>query len=488
MWATAAVVVAVLAGAFFSTLAQLPNLSLVFLMAVLFSAASFGIWPGIYASGLSVLAYNFFFLDPLYTLEVGKAHELFALVVFLIVAGVTSALAGRVRDQAQAAYQRAHAMRRLYEFTGKLSGLTSVDAITDGAAGEIYTSLRRPAAILLVQGNDVSLSACWPPDHDLDDVSMSAARLAFARNEPVGFGTNILPDLRWHFFPLRTRRSPVGVVGIARNPDDPALEPESRTLLASLAEQTAAAVDRAWLAGEISAAQSSAETERVRNVLLSSVSHDFRTPLAAITGSVTSLIEHADRLDADASTALLHNIKTEAEGLDVMVRNLLAITRIDAGALELRRDAIDLREIIERVISFTKRRGTELQFAVELAPDLPMIDADATLVEQALSNVINNAVMHTPDGTRVTVDAVVLPASVAVRISDDGPGIPKDFLPHVFEKFVQRGVGHGTGLGLAIAAGIIAAHGGSVAAESPVTNGRGSRIILTFPRGRSDEQ
>src|SRR5215211_4564021 len=189
-WSTAAVAAAILSGRLFSALAPLPNISMVFLMAVLFSAVSFGMRPAIYASVLSFLSYNFFFIEPLYTFQVTQPHELFALIVFLIVAIVTSALAGRVRDQARAANERARTMRRLYEFTWKLSGLTSVDAATDGAAGEIHTSLRRPAVILLNQGGELSLVAAWPPEDRLDPLAMDAARLAFACNEPVGFGTD----------------------------------------------------------------------------------------------------------------------------------------------------------------------------------------------------------------------------------------------------------------------------------------------------------
>ena len=247
VWSTAAVGTALAAGWLFSALAPLPNISMVFLMAVLFAAVSFGMWHAIYASALSFLAYNFFFIEPLYTFQISEAHEFFALVVFLIVAIVTSALAGRVRDQAQSANERARTTRRLYEFTWKLSGLTGVDAAADGAAGEIHTSLRRPAVIFLDQRGELTLTAAWPPQDIGDQGSLSAARLAFTRNEPVGFDTEILPDSAWHFIPLRTQRSTIGVVGIARDGTSIPLDSEARALLAALAEQTAAALDRAFL-------------------------------------------------------------------------------------------------------------------------------------------------------------------------------------------------------------------------------------------------
>src|SRR4051812_46029365 len=343
VWSTAAVAAAIVSGRLFSVLAPLPNISMVFLMAVLFSAVSFGMRPAIYASMLSFLSYNFFFIEPLHTFQITQPHELLALIIFLIVAIVTSALAGRVRDQARAANERARSMRRLYEFTWKLSGLTDPDAAADGAVGEIHTSLRCAAVILLNREGVLSLAAAWPPEDSLDAESLEAARLSFARNEPVGCGTETLSDAQWHFIPLRTQSRSVGVVGIAR--DGRGLTPdfEARALLGTLAEQTAAALERSFMAQEMVIARNTAETERVRNILLASVSHDFRTPLASILGSATSLLDYRDKLDDKLQLGLLGNIKAEAEGLDEMVRNLLAIARIDAGALELRRGWVDFR-------------------------------------------------------------------------------------------------------------------------------------------------
>ena len=179
--ATVAVAIATLAGRLFLAMAPLPNISMVFLLAVLFSAVSFGMRLAIYASVLSFLAYNFFFIEPLYTFQITEPSEFLSLTIFLIVAIVTSALAGRIRDQARAANERMVATRRLYEFTWKLSGLTDIDAVADGAAGEIHVSLRRPAVILLNQNEELSLAAAWPPEDRLDPATWDAARLAFSR-------------------------------------------------------------------------------------------------------------------------------------------------------------------------------------------------------------------------------------------------------------------------------------------------------------------
>jgi two-component system sensor histidine kinase KdpD len=490
LWSTLAIVAAVLTGRVLTALMEFPNLSLVFLVAVLFSAVTFGIWPAVYASVLSFLAYNFFFIEPIYTFTVAKPYELLALVVFLAVAFITSAMAGRVREQASIAAARTRATRRLYEFSRKISGLATIDDIAEGAAGEIHASLARGTLILLAEDGDLNLRGAWPPEDALDTATMTAARWAFTHDEAAGADTATLPTVPWLFVPLKTPRGLVGVVGTVQTENMSPLDTEARALLDTLAEQTATALERASLAREIANTRAAAEAERVRNTLLASISHDFRTPLAAILGSATSLLDYGDKLDPVSRKDLLKHIKSDVENLDGMVRNLLAITRIDAGALELRLDWVDLREIVERVVSSARRRGAVQRFDISLPGDLPLVRGDAVLLEQVLGNVVGNAVVHTPKDTRVIVDAAVGPDRVLIRVTDNGPGIAPDVLPHVFEKFVRGHAavetradgGEGTGLGLAIAKGVMEAHDGSITAISPAPSGHGTRIVLAFPR------
>ena len=486
IYATFAIAAAVVTGKLLTALTPIPNLSMLFLVAVVLMAVNYGIWPAIYASVLSFFTFNFFFIPPIYTFTIAEPYELLALVVFLVVAVITSALGGRVREQATVAAGRMRAMRRLYEFTRRLSGLASFDAVAEGAASEIHASLGRAVVVLLETDGNLVMTAAWPPEDALDAAPMMAAHWALTHGEPAGADTGTLPIVPWYFVPLRIGDKTLGVIGVARPEGMGPLDSESRALLDALSEQAAAALERASLARDMVSAKTATETERVRNTLLASISHDFRTPLSSILGATTSLIDYGDKLDATAKTDMLQQIKQETEGLDEMVRNLLAITRIDSGALELRRDWIDLREIVDRVVSAARRRGALHQIEVALPADLPLVRADATLVEQAIGNVVGNAIAHTPPQTKVRVDAAIAPDSVALRFIDDGPGIPAQALPQVFEKFIKADTladgGQGTGLGLAIAKGIMEAHAGAIAAESPHAKGPGTLITLTFPR------
>ena len=438
---------------------------------------SFGIWPAVYASVLSFMAYNLFFIEPLYTFTVAKPHELLALIVFLGIAVVISTLAGRIRDQAQMAVGRMRATRRLYEFTRRLSGIAGFDDIPEAAVATIHSSLARPAAVLLEHDGELDLRAAWPPEESLDTAAMTAARWALEHDEPAGADTATLPSVPWFFLPLRTARGSFGVIGLGRDVQGQSLDPEARTLLETLAEQTAAALDRASLAREMVSARSAAETERVRNTLLASISHDFRTPLASILGSATSLLEFGDKLDAKARerAAGSHQVRgggPRGDGAQ-SARHDAHRCRRPRSATRLGRPARDRR-------AGGERRSPQGCGAVDRGPACPticrLIRADAKLVEQALGNAVGNAIAHTPPETLISSTPKSPDEAIALSVTDDGPGIGPEMLPQIFEKFVhprrsEAGIadgGEGTGLGLAIAKGIMDAHGGTIAAESPV--------------------
>lgn len=464
---------------------DLTDIALVLLLSVLFPAIRYGIWPAVLGAVVAFLGYNFFFITPLYTLTVSQPRELLALVAFLIVAVITAALAGQSRERARVATARERAVQRLYAFTRRLSYSAGRAEVAQAVASEVRALTGKPAVVLVGDDERLSLSAVTPEGTTLDENARSAADWAFGCKEVAGAGSPFLGECPFMFLPLTVGRRPVGVLGVEVG-EGGALEENELSLLHALAEQAASAVDRAYLAQEADRARGEAETERVRNTLLASISHDFRTPLASILGASTSLIDFGDRLRPEQRVDLLSSIREEGERLDGMVRNLLSMTRLEAGALDIRRDWVDIGEIADRLADQARRRGMAGRLTLAVPPGLPMVKADASLIEQALSNVVANAARHGGPKVRVTLNAEADGDWLRIAVEDDGPGIAPDILPRVFDKFVHgaRNMadgGDGSGLGLAITQGILALHGGTATAESPIRNGHGTRITLSLP-------
>lgn len=491
--ATVGVALATGLGLLLTRFVTLPNVSMLYLLAVLLPALLYGVWPAILASALSFLAYNFFFIDPVGTFTVARPHELLALLIFLLVAVLMSAIAGRAREQTRLAAERMRTTRRLYEFTRKLSSLPDRAAVAEAAAAEVHAALGRASVLLLADEGRLAIAAAWPPEDRLDTASMTAANWAFERGEEAGAGTGTLPSAGWYFVPLGApdKGSRIGVLGLERAASGPQLDTDGERLLGTLVEQATAALVRTLLAAEVTRARSSAETERVRNILLASISHDFRTPLASILGASTSLLEYGADIPQTARRDLLQQVREEAENLNQMVHNLLSMTRLEAGALELRKDWVDVAELMNRAVSIARKRGAPQEFAVEAAPALPLLEADPSLLDQALGNIVANAVRYAGAAARIALAATVDDGCMILTVSDDGPGIPPDVLPHVFEKFVRAAQkagdgGEGSGLGLAIARGIVEAHGGSAAIASPAPGQRtGTCVTLRLPLAES---
>ncbi|GGE23213.1 histidine kinase [Aureimonas endophytica] len=466
----------------------LPNVSMLYLLAVLAPALVFGVWPAVFASFLSFAAYNFFFIDPTYTFTVARPHELLALAIFLIIAVTISAVAGRAREQMRVAAQRTRAARRLYRFTRTLSALPDAGAVAEAVAGEINAALGRAAVVLLPREGDLAIAAAWPPNDRLDTPARSAARWSFDHDEAAGAGTGTLPSSGWTFRPLALPGRRVGVLGVEEAPDMAALGLEERALLEALAEQAAAALHRAQLSTEVGEARTAAETERVRNILLASISHDFRTPLASVLGAASSLIDYGERLAPEARLDLLEQVRDEARHLDQMVRNLLAMTRLEAGALDLNRDWIDMAEGLNRIVATASKRGATQRFTVEIAKGLPLVFADQSLIDQALGNVVANAVRHAGRDAHVTLAAEASGEAMTIEIRDDGPGVPQALRAEVFAKFTRakRGAGDGgdsAGLGLAITRGIVEAHGGTVELLPEAAGRGGAAFRIRLPLG-----
>lgn len=489
--ATAAIAVAAATyvGSTIQRFVELPNVSLIYLVAVLAAAVRSGYLAAVTAAVLSAVAYNFFFIDPLYTFTIAQPHEVFGWLVFLAAAFIAGGLASRVGEQAKAAGERAAATQSLYDFSRKLSGTVKADDVIWAAVSQLQATLRRSVVFLTLGAGELELAAAWPPDTELDVTDKTAARWALERKEAAGSGTGTLPNSRFQFRPLASAAGIAGVVGIEQR--DHALDAGDEQALGAILDQTAIAIDRARLSKESLDQAARLNGERFRSALLSSLSHDLKTPLATITGAVSSLRQLGDRMTPESRADLLASIEEESERLNRFVANLLDMTRIESGAVEAHADWVDVADVIGGAVERAGRHHPGRTIETSIAEDLPLIRGDGTLLGQALFNVLDNALKY-GGGQPVTLFARRDADEVAIAVTDLGKGIPRKDLERVFEKFFRRGKADGriagTGLGLPIAKGFVEAMGGRISAESPAQKRRGTRITLRLPVPRDAPQ
>ena len=461
---------------------HLPNLSIIFLMGVLVAAIYGGLTSALLASALSTLAYNFLFIEPRYTLTVAEPYEVFALIAYLGAAVLTGSLAARSREQAKAARSRALAMQALYDFSRKLSGTANVEEVLWAAVTQLQSGLKKNVLLLLPVEGDLKTLAAWPPDTEPGVADLTAARWAHEKREHAGKGTGTLPNSHFHFRPLNSPHGVVGVCGVELAEET--LTPTDERMLTAILDQTAVAIDRARLSQESVDQAARLEGERYRDALLSSISHDLKTPLATITGAVSSLREFGDRMQPESRDDLLQSIEQESDRLSRFVANLLDMSRIEAGGLKASSDWIDVADVARGAVERARKYFPGRAIEMGIAADLPLIEADSVLLGQVLFNLLDNAVKY--GGTEpINVYARRDGDNVLISITDLGKGIPPEDLERVFEKFYRRGKADGrapgTGLGLSIARGFVESMGGTIRAESPALKKRGTRIVMRFP-------
>ncbi len=511
---TGIVAAAVLIGFGLQLVLTVGNISMLFLTAVLVAAATFGLLPSLYACLVSLLAYNFFFLPPLYTFTIADPENVVALVFFLIAALIASNLAAGMRAQALAARGRAGTTEELYRFSRKLAGILDMDDLLWATAYQVATMLKLRVVLLLPEedrdggrgGGGIAVRAGYPPEDALDPADLAAAMWCWKNNREAGRGADTLPGAPRLFLPLRTASGPVGVLGIDREgakPDAirPLLAPDQRRLLDALADQAAVAIERINLAADVDRSRLLAETQRLRALLLTSIAHDLRTPLAAILGAATGLESCHALLDEAGRRDLLATIRDEAERLNRFVGNLLDMTRLESGALAPRMEAADLGEMVGAALARAGRVLADHRVEMDLAPDLPLLKIDPVLFEQVLFNLLDNAAKYAPEGSAVLLRAWHekppgrtghgMDGLVRLQVIDEGPGLPEDALERVFDKFRRIPGGDrqraGTGLGLAICRGFVEAMGGSVAAANR-RDRSGAVFTVTLPARPADAE
>ena len=465
--------------------AELPNISMVFLVAVLLCAMRFGVRSAVFASLLSFLAYNFFFIAPRYTLTVAQPHELLSLFIFLIVAVVTGGLAGRLHEQANATRERAEATEALYDFSRKLASAAGLSEVVALLARQCAQTGKGRAVVLLKVGEELSISGSAPEVENLSTADWAAARWASRKGEPAGRFTGTLPTAQFQFWPLTSTDGPLGAMGVSPESEGDNLSRPIEAALQAFVDQAAMAIERTKLVEEAQTAETAAEAERLRNSLLSSVSHDLKTPLASIVGAASSLRELGDKMPGSSRQELLVTIEEEAQRLTMFVSNLLDMTKLEAGHLDIAKDTVDLADTVRDAASRAKRSFPRRRMEVEVQKPLPPVKGDAHLLQQVIFNLLDNAHKYSDPQSVTKLRLARRGAHVEVSVSDDGIGIPTEALTRVFQKFYRvggdDGRAAGTGLGLSIAAAVVRAKGGSIAAESPISGMKGTRIVILLP-------
>ncbi len=479
-WATVGVgFCTALAGLLFPHL-SFANLAMLYLLAVILMSPLLGRGPSVFASILSIAAFAFFFVPEYWSFAIARTEYLLTLAAMLTVSVLTGGLSARVRHQLQAARQQERQTAALCEMNQALTALHSLDELLDVAVAQIARIFQGQATILMREDEErlrVRAGAPIPPD---DEKEWAVARWVYRYGHVAGAGTETLNEVKGLYLPLRTSHEVIGVLRVETAPNA-ALGSEGLRLLEALASQVALAIERENLGRQAHKVRLEMEAERLRNTLLSSVSHDLRTPLTVIAGSASTLLEGSAELDAETKQELAQSIFEEAKRLDRLVHNLLEMSRLQSGEVVLHRDWHVLEEVLGCALAQLEVQLRDRPLAISLPPDLPLMSLDALLMERVFVNLLENAVKHTPPQSPVEISGQVQGKSLLLEFSDRGPGLPPGEEERIFEKFYQPSPGgfRGGGLGLAICRSIVEAHGGRIwAANRP---GGGATFRLSLP-------
>ncbi len=458
------------------------NLIMMYLIAVVAVAIGWGRGPSAAASVLSVAMFDFFFVPPYFSFAVSDIQYLLTFGVMLVVALIISNLAVRLQQQAELARYREHRTSVLYSMSRDLATHRGTGILAQFAAKHLRDVFDAQVAIFLVDAdNRVQLQRGELLFFELEPKESGVAQWVYDHNERAGLGTDTLPGASALYLPLACSTGPIGVIALRPKNTALLLDPEQLHLLESLVNQVALALERTRLSDEAQQAHVRAETESMRNAILSSVSHDLRTPLATITGAASSLVEGqgevstADRLD------LARSIYREADRLDRLLTNLLDMMKLEAGAVQLSKDWHPIDEIVGAALARLEGRLADHMVNTGFPADLPLIFVDGVLLEQVVINLVENAVKYTPPRSTIDLSASVGNHELVVEVADHGLGIPAGEESHIFDKFYRGKFARegGVGLGLTICRGIVEAHGGHIWAEN--RPGGGALFRFTIP-------
>ena len=460
------------------------NVDLVFLTAVVSVAVRFGLWPSMLASVAASLCYNFFFLPPVYTFTITDPTNVAAFFFFMLIAILVSNVAARVRTQAVTATGRIRTTESLYAFSRKLAGTATLDDVLWATAYQIALMLKVRVVLLLPEDEMLTVKAGYPPEDQLDKADLAAANWAWANDRTAGRGSDTLPGAKRLFLPMRTGRGLIGVIGIDDDRTGPLLTPDARRLLDALVDQGALAIERVLLVEDMDQVKRTVESDRLRSALLTSISHDLKTPLASVLGAASTMRDLGSRLSEFEKRDLLATVIDESERLNRFIANLLDMTKLESGAVVPNSMRQDIGEIVGSVLRRASKILAHHKVSLDLAADMPMLELDAVLFEQVLFNLLDNAAKYAAAGTTISIRSQRDKKSMTLQIIDEGDGIPETELESVFDKFyrAQKGdhVRPGTGLGLAISRGFVEAMRGTISATNR-TDRSGAVLTIRLP-------
>ncbi len=442
---------------------DLGNIALLYLVPVMFAAATFGVRAGLFAGLASSLAYNFFFLPPTGTLTVNNPENVVSILVLLGVAVVTSQFAARVRAQADLAQSSARQNAALASFSRLLIAAPDQDMLMHAICAEVGRLLDVRTALLLPSADGPTLRAAVPPEDRLEQIERAAAQWAMDNEQPAGRGSSTLTNADWRLPPLRTTRGVLGVLGLTRDDAREPVRSDQLPLLMSLLDQASIALDRMELEEESLRTRQVDERDRLRSALLSSVSHDLRTPL-------TTILSAAQEIQRHPSPELAETIETEALRLNRFVSNLLDMARVEAGALPMKIEATELFDAAASAAHDTRASLAGHEVKIDISPNIPFVRVDPVLLHHCLINLLDNAGRYADPDTPIIIRANRVAGAILLSVIDQGPGIAPGNEKRVFETFTRLEgsdrVKHGTGLGLAIVKGFAEAMGLSVEASN----------------------
>jgi two-component system, OmpR family, sensor histidine kinase KdpD len=471
------------------------NMIMVYLLCVVATAFLWGYGPSILVSVVSVLTFDFLFIPPTLTFSVFDTKYIFTLFVLLIVGLAIAYLMNRIRDQAESATRRERQTSALYSLSRDLAISADLESYVAAIVGRIKETIKGNAIIFLP---DLSHPGPIKPYNnrtkiEVNENESAAATWSFEHQRMVGHGTDTLPNAAARYFPLVTARATIGVLGIFM--DDPAgkLTVEQERLFGAYADLAAVSMEGIQLGDEAHRAQVLGQvlkdTEKLQTALLNSISHDLRTPLVSIVGTLSSLQEEGMMLDDTAKKNMIQVAREEAERLNHLIANLLDLSRLEAGALKISRQPSEVRDLIGSALEQLGERARNRPIKTAIPEELPFISVDFSLIVQALVNVLDNALKFSPDSYPIEISSRQIDHEVLIEIADRGPGIPTKELAHIFDKFYRiEGTENikSTGLGLSICKGIIEAHNGRITAAN--REGGGTVIGIVLPINTSEEK